>query len=89
MGAEGDMNDRMTLQRVDDQARRKKIDQARKLIYQRGAPVDGKRVKSILNSESLVPTRVSRSFYIQIATILTSYRTPFQINFSNSDLISF
>ncbi|KAG2739979.1 hypothetical protein P692DRAFT_20756128 [Suillus brevipes Sb2] len=57
MGTESDMNDRMTLQRVDDQARRKKIDQARKLIYQRGAPVDGKRVKSILNSESLVPTR--------------------------------
>jgi hypothetical protein len=68
MGTEGDMNDRMTLQRVDDQAHRKKIDLARKLIYQRGAPVDGKRVKSILNSESLVPTRISCSFYIQITT---------------------
>jgi len=59
MGTEGDMLDRLTLQRVDDQARRNKINRARKLIFERGAPVDGKRVKSILNSESLVPTRVS------------------------------
>jgi hypothetical protein len=68
MGTEGDMNDRITLRRVDDQARRNKIDRARKLIFQRGAPVDGKRVKSVLNSESLVPTRVSCSYCIQIST---------------------
>jgi hypothetical protein len=59
MGTEGDMLDQLTLQRVDDQARCNKINRARKLIFERGAPVDGKRVKSILNSESLVPTRVS------------------------------
>ncbi|KAG2335506.1 hypothetical protein BDR05DRAFT_898361, partial [Suillus weaverae] len=57
MGTEGDMHDRLALQCVDTQVRRKKIDHAWKLIFQRGAPVDGKRVKSILNSESLVPTR--------------------------------
>lgn len=68
MGTEGDMNDRITLRRVDDQARRNKIDRACKLIFQRGAPVDGKRVKSVLNSESLVPTRVSCSYCIQIST---------------------
>lgn len=81
------MHDRLALQRVDDQARRKKIDHARKLIFQRGAPVDGKRVKSILNSESLVPTRVSTQSYVIFKLWLMKSRTHFPIAFSPSDSI--
>ncbi|KAG2067990.1 hypothetical protein BDR04DRAFT_1129377 [Suillus decipiens] len=56
MGTESDMLDHSTLQHVDNQAWHNKINHAHKLIFQCGAPVDGKQVKSILNSESLVPT---------------------------------
>jgi hypothetical protein len=68
MGTEGNMNDCITLRHVDDQAHHNKIDRACKLIFQHGVPVDGKQVKSVLNSESLVPTHVSCWYCIQIST---------------------
>ena len=59
MGTKSDMKWRDRSQRLDSESRRTQVEKARKLIFQNGAPVDGQHVKSILNPESLVPTRVS------------------------------
>jgi hypothetical protein len=61
MGTTTDLQDRITLQRVDDDARRAKIAKARKLVYEKGASVNGPTVKTTCE-ESMVPTmvRVSR-----------------------------
>lgn len=61
MGTEEDMLNRINNSRVDDSNRKKKIKDARELIYAKGKPaaVDGKKVEALLKSESLVPTLVS------------------------------
>ncbi|KAG2072058.1 hypothetical protein BDR04DRAFT_1127846 [Suillus decipiens] len=56
MGTEQNMCDHMILQCVKNRAHHKKIDCAHKLIFEHSTPVDGRRVKSVLNSESLIPT---------------------------------
>lgn len=59
MGTKLDMKCRETRQRVDNERRRRRVEDARKLIFQTGASVDGARVKALLNAESYVPVRVS------------------------------
>jgi hypothetical protein len=59
MGMALDMRRRVTRERTDELRRRQRVDEARKLIFQLGAPVDGSRVQTILNEESYVPVRVS------------------------------
>jgi len=46
----------------DDSILRHEVDDAQVLIFQSGISVDGTRVKDILNSKSLAPTRVSVSY---------------------------
>jgi hypothetical protein len=62
MGTTTDLQNRITLQRVDDDARRAKIAKARKLVYEKGASIKGPTVERKLGEESMVPTtvRVSR-----------------------------
>lgn len=62
MGTTTDLQNRITLQHVDDSARRAKIAKARKLVYEKGAGINGSTVKTTLCEESMVPTtvRVSR-----------------------------
>jgi len=59
MGTKLDMKRRQTQTRVDDRRRQRHVEYARKLIFELGAAVDGKRVQDILNDESYVPVRVS------------------------------
>jgi hypothetical protein len=59
MGTKLDMKRRETKQRVDNEHHRRDIENARKLIFERGVPVDGARIKAILSDESYVPIRVS------------------------------
>ncbi|KIJ14904.1 hypothetical protein PAXINDRAFT_78160 [Paxillus involutus ATCC 200175] len=57
MGMKSDMNQRERTSRVDDVQRRRKVEHARGHIFKGGAGVGSARVKAILQSESLVPTR--------------------------------
>jgi len=59
MGMVLDMNQRVARGRTDNRRRQQRVDEARRLIFELGAPVDGSRVKAILNEESYVPIRVS------------------------------
>jgi hypothetical protein len=56
MGRKRDMKQRETLARVDDEARRRKIEIAREIIYRNNYAVDSQPVETILKDESLVPT---------------------------------
>ena len=58
MGTTTDLQDRIKLQRIDDIARRAKITKARKLVYEKGASINGTTVKTTLGLESMVPTTV-------------------------------
>jgi hypothetical protein len=60
------MKRRLRHMRKDNSIIRREVDDARVLIFQTGASVDGTRVKGILNDKSLVPTRVSFSYYESI-----------------------
>jgi hypothetical protein len=59
MGRPLDIKQRQTLARVDDNSRKRKIDIARELIYQKKYVVNSKAVEAFLKDQSLVPTIVS------------------------------
>ena len=44
--------------RVDDEARQRKVENARDIIYDQGFPVNSTHVEGFLKGESLVPTKV-------------------------------
>lgn len=50
---------RRSHRRVDNSIRQEKIIKARRLIFERGLPVDSKRVRDILQEGSLLPITVS------------------------------
>src|SRR5262245_57089367 len=54
-----DMKLRETLARVDDEARRRKVEIAREIIYEKNYVVNSKAVDALLKDQSLVPTDVS------------------------------
>jgi hypothetical protein len=62
MGTTTDLQNRITLQRVDDDSRREKIAEARKLVYEKGASIKGPTVGRKLGQESMVPTTVRVSW---------------------------
>ena len=59
MGTPSDMVTCKTKLWVDDEAWKKKIHKARRLIFKKGVNINGNRVKEILQSKSLVPNYVS------------------------------
>ncbi len=59
LGMALDMKQRKTLARVDDETRRRKVDIAREIIYQKNDAVDSNAVEAFLKPQSLVPTSVS------------------------------
>jgi len=67
MGTKIDLKTRQATQRVDDERRHRKVEKARKLIFKHGVGISGRRIKKILQDESLVPTRASN-----LCTNLTS-----------------
>jgi hypothetical protein len=58
MGTTTDLQNRITLQHIDNGARRAKIAKARKLVYKKGASINGITVTTALGPESMVPTTV-------------------------------
>jgi hypothetical protein len=76
MGTKRDMKRRIRRMRKDDRKHHREVEDARKLIFQLGVPVDGSRVKKILNDESLVPTRVSFHQHFDLyRLIISKHRT--------------
>lgn len=61
METKSDMTHREAATCVDDEAHRQKIKKVWKLIFWKGAGIEGKHIKDILNPQSLIPTRVSVS----------------------------
>lgn len=61
MGTKLDMKRRERTQRTDNERRRRRVEQARALMFKQGASINSQRVQNILNEESLVPTWVSHS----------------------------
>jgi hypothetical protein len=59
MGTKVDMKRWIGRMWKDNRIHCREINDAQVLIFQVGAPIDGTRVKNILNEKSLVPTRVS------------------------------
>ena len=59
LGMIRDMKQRETLARADDNNKRRKVDIARQIIYQKKYAVDSKHVKYHLKDQSLTPTAVS------------------------------
>jgi len=66
MGMPQDRQQRVTLKRVDDDARRFSIANARRLIYERNYAVNSKSLANFLNAESWVPTLVSCNFLLVV-----------------------
>lgn len=64
LGMVRDRQQRLTLQRLDDQGRQYKIAKARHLIYKHNYAVDSSAVDKLLKPESLVPTSVRCTWYI-------------------------
>lgn len=58
IGSKPDMARRVRLQRVDNAACRRKIEEARKLIFEKGLSMKSESVLFYLDPESLVPTKV-------------------------------
>jgi hypothetical protein len=69
MGMVLDVRRRVVQERTDSLRQRQRVEEARKLIFELGAPVDGSRVKAILNEESYVPIRVSAATYLSMFTL--------------------
>jgi glutamate 5-kinase len=63
MGMARDMRQRVTLARVDDDAKRRKVEIAHDIIYKQNYAVDSAAVEAILKEESLVPASVSSTLF--------------------------
>jgi hypothetical protein len=61
VGKTRDMQQRVSLQRVDDEVKRSTVATAREIIYQKKYAVDNENVETLLKPQSLVPTAVSGS----------------------------
>lgn len=77
LGMTQDMQQRHTLARIDDDARKRKIHIARDIIYRQNYSVDNEAVERLLKDQSLVPTAVI-IWLIFILLVLIRYRMHFQ-----------
>ena len=58
LGMKLDMKQRASLARIDDDARQRKVQIARRIIYEQNYAVNSEGVEKVLKEESLVPTLV-------------------------------
>jgi len=58
IGREDDRKRREELRRCDNIERRKKVDEAREWLYDKGYAITGDKVDGLLKDESMVPTKV-------------------------------
>jgi hypothetical protein len=73
MGTEADRAIRAQQHRQDDDARKAKIKEARRIIYEEHLSVNTNRVEELLKPTSLVPTNVSHDFLLE--EVKVNYRT--------------
>ena len=59
IGSTTDNQQRVKLERIDSDARRRKVDHARRLMFEQGVNITSKYIDNLLQPQSLVPTRVS------------------------------
>ena len=71
------MQRRITHRRVDDAARRDKVERARKFIFKDGVGVEGQWVKDLLDPQSLTPIRVSFSLFLTVLFTYSSQQNMF------------
>src|SRR3981081_3339263 len=64
IGSKTDTKSRLQLARKDDKARQRKVEVARRLMFERGVNITSEKIEKILRPESLTPTRVSPLEYI-------------------------
>jgi hypothetical protein len=74
IGTRRDMSNRVSLARVDDHDRRRKISTVRGLIYESDYAVDSAAVNNILKSQSLVPTAVCLAFIYLSSYLIVALR---------------
>lgn len=73
LGREDDRKRREESCRKDDAERQKKVDDARKSLYNDGYAIAGDHVDGLLKDESLVPTKVSTSAFTLFVTLKTVF----------------
>jgi len=59
LGMKRDMQQRVSLRRIDDEIRQNKVSSAREIIYEKNYAVDTEHVEMLLKVQSLVPTAVN------------------------------
>lgn len=70
IGKKVDMSRRDRLARVDDDRRKRKVEAARRFIYEQGKRPNSKAVTNILGSKSLTPTRVRSLHFARISVLI-------------------
>jgi hypothetical protein len=63
IGSKTDVKQRLNLVRVDSEERQRDVEDARRLMFEKGVNITSEKVEKILRPESLVPTRVCYRFY--------------------------
>jgi len=58
IGSKRDTNQRIDLLRVDSENRRRKVELARRMMFESGINITSSKIEEILRPTSLVPTRV-------------------------------
>ena len=81
IGSKSDTKDRLKLVRVDSESRRKAVDSARKLLFEKGVNITSTRIKGILDGESLTATRVCFKFLVTSFSLIFC-RMPFLSDYS-------
>jgi len=61
IGSKTDTNSRLKLIREDSEARRKLVEDARRLMFEEGVNITSERIEKLLRPHSLTPTRVRTS----------------------------
>lgn len=82
LGREDDRKRREELCRKDDAERRKKVDDARKSLYNNGYAITGDHVDGLLKDESLVPTKVFASTFALFASLNVALQNAFSVALS-------
>ena len=88
MGRDDDRKRREELRRYDDAERRKKVDEAREWVYDKGYAITGDKVEDLLKDQSMIPTKVfaSTSTYMRVSMLFiqnafSSLLSPFGFDF--------
>jgi hypothetical protein len=58
IGLKTDTKSRLSLVRKDDKARQKKVEDARRLMFEKGVNITSEKIEKLLRPHSLTPTRV-------------------------------